>query len=467
MILKIVEITHTDYIQNKYTHVSSVFTRDEYCIRLNNLKLQMRTARYTHVVIYGDREHYSNIHYFTGYDPRFEEALLIVGIDQDSTIVVGNEGIGYVTVSPLEMNIELFQSLSLMGQPRDKSIDLISIFSRAGITKLSRVGIIGWKYFQKEEQFLGNLFFEVPHYLVKNLKSIVGWDNLRNASDLMVHPEYGLRISMSVHEIAVAEMAGTKSSQSVINVMRSLSPGKTEYEVSKSLNIDSDPLSAYPNVNFGGKNVSMGLASPSLRQLKIGDPVNIGFGYRYSMVARTGLFVSNKREIPVEMDGIIDKLYIPYFRMLVAWYEALAIGMQGGDVYHEVLSEIGHKKEELGISLNLGHFIHSDEWTNSPFFESSSFKLKSGMAIQCDIIAAPGEPYIGVHVEDGLVLADEKLRISLQELYPDSWKRIQCRRTYIKNIIGINLVEEVLPFSDIQATLNPFLGNIEVAFAKR
>ena len=89
------------------------------------------------------------------------------------------------------------------------------------------------------------------------------------------------------------------------------------------------------------------------------------------------------------------------------------------------------------------------------------------MAIQCDIIAAPGEPYIGVHVEDGLVLADEKLRISLQKLYPDSWKRIQCRRTYLKDIIGINLAEEVLPFSDIQATLNPFLSNLEVVFAKR
>ena len=96
MILKIVEITHTDYIQNEYTHVPSVFTRDEYCTRMNNLKLQMQTARYTHVVIYGDREHYSNIHYFTGYDPRFDEALFIVGIEQDSTIVVGNEGIGYV-----------------------------------------------------------------------------------------------------------------------------------------------------------------------------------------------------------------------------------------------------------------------------------------------------------------------------------------------------------------------------------
>ena len=31
------------------------------------------------LVIYGDREHFSNIHYFCGYDIRWEESLMIIG----------------------------------------------------------------------------------------------------------------------------------------------------------------------------------------------------------------------------------------------------------------------------------------------------------------------------------------------------------------------------------------------------
>ncbi len=464
--MKIVEFEYTNYIINESTHVPSLFNQEEYRVRLNMLKIQMQENHYSNIVVYGDREHYSNIQYFTGFDPRFEEALLIIGIDRNPILVVGNEGIGYSAICPNQIDVQLFQSLSLLGQPRDESIDIRKIFLSAGITSSSNVGIIGWKYFQEEENQVGNLFFEVPHYLVKNLEAIVGMDNLKNATDLMVHPDYGLRTCMSVHEIAIAETAATKSSQSVLNAMKSLSPGKTEYQVSKDLNIDSDPLTAYPVVNFGDKNVSMGLASPTNRILHIGDPVSIAIGYRYAMVARSGLFVASRKEIPVHMDGIIEKFYIPYFKMLVAWYESLAIGTLGGEVYRESLSAINNNKDEFGLTLNPGHLINSDEWTNSLFFESSPFKIRSGMAIQCDIIAAPGVPYIGVHIEDGLVIANKELCSSLQILYPDSWNRIQRRRAYVKDVIGINLADEVLLFSDIQATLNPFFGNLDIVLAK-
>lgn len=56
-----------------------------------------QTAGYDFIVIYGDREHFPNIHYFTGYDPRWEESLLIVGRDRKPVLLVGNEGIGYTT----------------------------------------------------------------------------------------------------------------------------------------------------------------------------------------------------------------------------------------------------------------------------------------------------------------------------------------------------------------------------------
>jgi len=79
------------------------------------------------------------------------------------------------------------------------------------------------------------------------------------------------------------------------------------------------------------------------------------------------------------------------------------------------------------------------------------------MAFQCDIIAFPGTSYIGVHVEDTLIIADDNLKNKLKKKYPQTWKRIEIRRNMLKNILGINIGKEVMPLSNLQAILYPFL----------
>ena len=37
----------------------------------------------THLVVYADREHFANLAFLTGFDPRFEEAMLILGLCSD------------------------------------------------------------------------------------------------------------------------------------------------------------------------------------------------------------------------------------------------------------------------------------------------------------------------------------------------------------------------------------------------
>ena len=59
--------------------------------------------------------------FLTGFDPRFEEAILVVGPDGDPAILVGNECWGMAGAAPLPMRRILFQDLSLPGQPRDRS----------------------------------------------------------------------------------------------------------------------------------------------------------------------------------------------------------------------------------------------------------------------------------------------------------------------------------------------------------
>ena len=47
--------------------------------RLSRLRARMEERGLDYVVIYADREHAANFAYLTGFGPRFEEALLIVG----------------------------------------------------------------------------------------------------------------------------------------------------------------------------------------------------------------------------------------------------------------------------------------------------------------------------------------------------------------------------------------------------
>ena len=51
------------------------------------------------LLVYADREHFANLSYLTGYDPRFEEALLILVPDRPAVLLVGNEGVAYATPS--------------------------------------------------------------------------------------------------------------------------------------------------------------------------------------------------------------------------------------------------------------------------------------------------------------------------------------------------------------------------------
>ena len=64
---------------------------ETYRARMSELCRRAGEERYDHVAVYADREHFANLAYLTGYDPRFEEALLLVDVrsERRPTLVVG------------------------------------------------------------------------------------------------------------------------------------------------------------------------------------------------------------------------------------------------------------------------------------------------------------------------------------------------------------------------------------------
>src|SRR5450432_856074 len=74
---------------------------------------QRAEPRYDRLVVYADREHSAGISYLSGFDPRFEEALLLLGPVDEPLVLTGNECYGMAGAAPLPMRRELFQELSL------------------------------------------------------------------------------------------------------------------------------------------------------------------------------------------------------------------------------------------------------------------------------------------------------------------------------------------------------------------
>ena len=104
---------------------------------------------------------------------------------------------------------------------------------------------------------------------------------------------------------------------------------------------------------------------------------------------------------------------------------------------------------------------------NSPVAPGSRIELRSGMAMQVDIIPATGTDHFTTNIEDGVALADETLRATFAERYPAAWERIQARRRFMGDALGIELHPDVLPFSNIPAWLPPFLLRPDRAMSMR
>jgi hypothetical protein len=432
-----------------------------YAARLDRLRARMRLHDLDAIVIYGDREHVANISWASGYDPRFEEALLVVTPDRTPTLFAGNEGYPYAETAMGNFDRVLWQHLSLMGQPRDGVRKLSELLRAAGLKHGMRIGLAGWKGFEDEDGVFDPHWFETPHYLVSALMEL---GPVTNAALLFMNPMDGLRVINEPAQIACFEYAAAKSSNALRRFIAGVKPGLSEYEACRAMGLDGFMQSTHINM-CAGPRAFYGLPSPSARLIERGDPIVVGHGLMGALNCRAGWMVAGADELPAAIRDYVEKLAAPYFSAACAWYETIGIGVTGGEIYDAVMAHVGDPF--FGVGLNPGHLIHLDEWVHSPVKRGSAQKLSSGMALQCDIIPATGTAYFTSNIEDGIALADEQLREGLARDYPEAWSRIAARRRFMIETLGIKLKPEVLPLSNLAAWLPPFWLAPDKAMAMR
>lgn len=429
--------------------------RGIYEARLEEARRRARAAAIDVVIVYADREHSANISYLTGFEPRFEEAMLILAREREPTLVVGNEGWGYVGISPLELKRVLYQSFSLLAQSRAESPALADLFRAEGIDTGTRVGVVGWKYFVEGEGANPNQRLEIPSYVADTLREVTGDVGLvTNAGAIFMNARDGLRVINEVDQLAAFEYAACHTSSAVKNVLFGIEPGMTEFDAVRLMELKGMPLSCHLMLS-SGERATMGLPSPSSRVIERGDRFTTAFGVWGALNCRAGFVVRDETELPENIRDYVDKLVAPYFRAIVRWYETIGLGVRGSELYQIVHDEIGDPF--FGVSLNPGHQIHLDEWVNSPVSAGSDIEITSGMAFQVDVIPATGTEYFTTNIEDGIAIADEASRHDFAARYPEAWSRIERRRAFMNERLGIRLKPAVLPFSNIPAYLPPFL----------
>ena len=416
--------------------------------RLERLRARMDEHGYDQVVVYADREHSANLAYLSGFDPRFEEALLVVGVEDEPAILVGNECYGMAGAAPLPMRRHLFQDLSLPGQPRDRSRTLAEILADEGIHDGSRIGVIGWKEYADRETI------EAPTYIVDELRRMTPAGAVENTAHLLIGAADGLRVINEVEQLAAFEHAACWTSHGVRQLLSGLRPRMRESEAVALLDWNGMPLSCHLMLS-SGERASLGLLSPSDRRIERGDRFTVAFGIWGALNCRAGFVVDDASELPGGIRDYVERLVGPYFEAVAEWYGALHVGQTGGALHEIVLRHLGDPF--FGVFLNPGHQIHLDEWVNSPVAPGSTIALRSGMAFQVDIIPATGTDYFTTNIEDGIALANEALRDAFAANHPEAWARIQARRRFMEDTLGIALHPDVLPFSNIPAWLPPFL----------
>ena len=420
-----------------------------YAERLDRFRERLAARHYDFGLVYADREHSANLAYLTGFDPRFEEAVLIVGPNEAPLLLTGNECVGMAQAAPLPMRVELHQDLSLPSQPRDRSRPLAEVLVSEGVADGVRVGILGWK------ELADRTRIDVPAFIVDEVRAVISESGVvENAGEILTDAQNGLRVINEVEQLAAFEYAACHTSSGVRNLLFGLQPGMREDEAVRLLEWNGAPLSCHLMLTSGDR-ATLGLLSPRDRRIERGDRFTTAFGIWGALNCRAGFVVENAAELPVAIQDYVERLVAPYFEAIAEWYEALHVGQTGGVLQAIIDRHLGDPF--FGIFLNPGHQLHLDEWVNSPVAPASTVELRSGMALQVDVIPATGTEYFTTNIEDGIALADDALRRQFSGKYPAAWERIQARRRFMSHALGIALHPDVLPFSNMPAYLPPFL----------
>lgn len=259
------------------------------------------------------------------------------------------------------------------------------------------------------------------------------------------------------------EFGAALASQGMLKALDAIEVGTSEWELGGVLNAYGQPNSVV-TIAATGQRFEQANLYPSEKKVKLGDKLSLTVGYKGGLQSRGPIAVHDAKELPEKHQDYLDNVAKPYFTAVTAWLEQVHVGMKGRELYDLIDSVL--PKEKFGWELNPGHLTADEEWMASPVSKASETTLQSGMLFQVDIIPSV-KGYPGVSVEGGIALADEALQEEIKKAYPDVWTRMEQRKTYVKEVLGIAVHKDILLTGHATPYLRPFALNKEKAMVWR
>ena len=441
-----------DWPDNGTPDLPPAFSLREAEARLQAVRAAMARAGYAALVVYGDREHAANLHWLTGFDPRFEEAILVV-TEGDALLIAGNECLAYTVVSPLviagKLRTGLCASLSLPSQPRDsrRLWEWLNTVVPAG----SRIGVAGWKWFTADElppDADPALALDVPAFLADPLRDRAA--RVENATALFMHPGHGLRARTSVDDIARLEFSNHMAASAMRRMVFAFQEGMTDFAAIEAARIGGLPLGCHMTFAMGD---TPGLSGPIGDRIVKGRPASFNVAHWGSNICRAGWMARGAGDLPASAAGYLDDFVFPYTQAMSDWCGMMRPGVPGGSVWAMIHDRL---PPSFGITLNPGHLIGLDEWMSSPIMPGSDIPLASGMAMQMDVIPAHSR-WGSTRMEDGYVLADDGLREALARVHPNVARRCALRAEFMRRVIRMEVPASLLPLADTCGIIAPWL----------
>ena len=402
------------------------------------------------IIIYADLEHGSDFEYLVGFLPRFEEALLVLHSNGKAFLALGNENLNKAEKARIKAEVIHIPHFSLPNQPMDTDKNIAELLKMTRVDKAKKIGLVGWKLFTSKienNQFM----YDIPHYIVSALQGIVS-AKFTNATYMFIG-ENGVRTVNNANEFAHYEFGAALAGNCILNAIREIKEGVSEMEVASKLEMYGQRNSVVTIMSSGPRFVNANMY-PGSNKIEKGDPISLTVGYKGGLQSRCGFAVNDERELPKGQEDYLEAVVKPYFNAVKTWLENIHVGMKGGELYD--LIEKVLPKEKYGWSLCPGHLCADEEWLSSPIYANSNEVIRSGMLFQIDIIPSV-KGYNGISCESGIFIANEQLRRDIQRDYPEIWKRILKRRSYMIEELGIQISEEILPTSVAIAYCQPFL----------
>lgn len=453
--IELTRVKHPKIEENIYP----VFLSDETMkARKDAILNRMKENDLDSIVVWADLEHGNNFEYLVGFLPRFEEALLVLHKDGTAEIVLGNENLNKASKSRIPVTPVHMPHFSLPNQPMKTDKSVSEILKQCNLSQDKKIGLVGWKNFTSKYDENSELF-DLPSFVVEALKKNLPNTKFVNATFIFIG-ENGARCTNNANEFAHYEFGAALAGNCMLKAMDKLDVGVSEMEVADELDAGGQTHSVVTIMATGARFEKANMY-PTNKKIKLADPLSITTGFKGGLQSRGGYAVHDENELPENLKGYLDAVAKPYFNAVVHWLENIHIGMKGRELYDSIENVL--PKEKYGWTLNPGHLCADEEWLSSPVYPESEEVLKSGMLFQIDIIPSVSG-FGGISCESGVMIADKELRDSIASEYPGIWDRIVKRQEYMKNELGIQISDEILPTSMATAYCKPWLLNKEMAF---